>query len=99
MFVYMSVTPEVASELRHSAPGCEAAQEIVNIAGEYGLKVEQLHPGVEDPLMARSFFIDVQDTVIAQEVITRLKSVEGVEAAYLTPAGEPPGESPGGAPY
>ena len=99
MFINFSVEPGVAADLLLPEPRGEAANEILGIASEYGLDVEQLHPGVEDPLMASSFFIAVPDQETALAIVARLQALPAVESAYFTPPGEPPGESPGGLPF
>jgi hypothetical protein len=99
LYINITVSPEVAADLLRSQSRSTAAREILDIVSDYGLEVEPLHPGVEDPLMSRNFFIAVPDQEIAEEVVARLQALPAVESAYFTPPGEPPGESPGGAPF
>ncbi len=99
LYINFTVEPEVASDLLSPQPRGQAAREILDIASSHGLTVEQLHPGIDDPLMSRNFFIAVPDQETAQAIVSRLQGLQGVESAYFTPPGEPPGESPGGAPF
>jgi hypothetical protein len=98
LYINFSVAPEVASDLLQPEPQGETAREILDIAAGYELGVVQLHSAIEDPLMARSFFIIVPDQETAAAIIMRLQALPQVESAYLTPPGEPPGNLPAGAP-
>jgi hypothetical protein len=99
LYINFTVEPEVASDLLKPEPQGQAAREILAIAAGYELGVVQLHPGVDDCLMARNFFISVPDLETGQAIVLRLQALPAVESAYLTPPGEAPDEAPAGAPF
>jgi hypothetical protein len=103
LYINITVSAEVAADLLRTQPQSQAAREILEIVSEYGLEIEPLHPGVEDPLMSRNFFIAVPDQGTAEQIVARLQALPAFDSAYFTPPGEPPGaspgDSPGGAPF
>lgn len=50
-----------------------------------GLKLEPIHPGQTNPLLAPYFMIEVPDRETAERVISLLTKNNIVEAAYLQP--------------
>ncbi len=71
-------------------PVSGTAEELVRIANEFGVTVEPVHPGVQDPQLASYFTVRVPDGPTAERVIQRLRQSDRVEAAYVKPADELP---------
>jgi len=59
---------------------------------ELGVVLEPLHPGVEDIRLAQVFKAEVSDPAMAEKAISRFQSCSTVEAAYLKPPDELPGD-------
>jgi hypothetical protein len=61
---------------------------VVESAASLGLQLRPLHPGTDDRELA-SWFLAEADA-IDEEVVSALRSIAGVEAAYLKPDDELP---------
>lgn len=57
---------------------------------ELGIVLQAMHPGVKDPLLASFYLVEVPDRVAAEQMISRLLKLEGIEAAYLKSEDELP---------
>jgi hypothetical protein len=60
--------------------------------GELGVSLTPMYPGQSHPTLLPFYFIDVPDQATAEKVIARLNQSSAVEAAYLQPDAEPPGQ-------
>lgn len=94
LHVIVQVSEDVAQTLHQRGPPTTGSQELLKIAEELGVELEPLHPGVEDLSLARYFVVEAPDPATAQLVVAHLQGSNAVEAAYLKPPGEPPGEMP-----
>ena len=72
----MSVVVKVAGD----------ASAVVAAAASLGLQLRPMHPGSDDPELASWFIAETDDS----EVVSALRLIAGVEAAYLKPADELP---------
>lgn len=84
MRVILQIRPEAARDLGARKLGTPEAKEVAEAAGEMGVSLEPMHPGVEDPTLAQFFTVQVTDDAVEQ-VIERLRNCEAVEAAYIKP--------------
>jgi hypothetical protein len=89
MEVVALFSPEVTEALRSKTP-TSAATDVLNTLRETGVSLELLDPGAEDPTLNRYFVIRVSDQARAEEVASRLRSLNVTEAAYVKPPGEAP---------
>lgn len=55
-----------------------------------GINLRPMHPGVNDPVLSRYFYIETPDQTAAERVIAQLQQCKSVEAAYLKPPEGPP---------
>ncbi len=85
MELVVGVDPEVARELRGSAPGGRAAA-IRAAADAAGVALAPQHPGADDPLLARWFTAELTELEPARRLASRLLELDGVEAAFVKPA-------------
>ena len=68
----------------------DATRELLKTAADLGLEIRPQFPGQTHPLLVSFFLVDIPDKETAEEVLTQLRELESVEAAYLTPPDEPP---------
>jgi hypothetical protein len=54
------------------------------------LRLEPLHPGADDRLLAAWFLIPVEDEATAELVVKALTDSPAVESAYVEPLSAPP---------
>ena len=59
---------------------------VVGSVAALGLRLRPMHPGSDDPELASWFVAEADDG----EVVSALRSMAGVDAAYLKPADELP---------
>jgi hypothetical protein len=87
--VVIMLSNEAAKAVHENRQGADLSsiQELIRNAGGSLLPV---HPGTEDPELARYFFVKAKDRRHAEQLADALQSVRGVEAAYVKPPGETP---------
>src|SRR4051794_40846497 len=66
------------------------ANEISDVAKDFGVSTEPLHPGTPDATLSRYFVVDRIDPSAAQRMATRLKNSPAVEVVYVKAPGEAP---------
>ncbi len=90
MFVTLRVVPEVARALHgRCAPTPESAS-VVEAVAEFGVRLVPIHPGIDDPELMRYFAVEVPAQALAERVVTRLRQIAVVDAAYVKPPDQPP---------
>lgn len=52
---------------------------------ELGVKLQPLNPGIDDPVLATYFQATLSSPKTGTEIVTRLRGIPGVAAAYLKP--------------
>lgn len=72
----MRITVQLAPELAE-------APEIARLADDLGISFRALHPGSDDPTLASYFVVDVPDSGVAQDIVTRLRHSPAVRAAFV----------------
>ncbi len=84
------VQQDVAQSLQHQRPPSAASNALLRLIEECGAVLEPLHPGTSDPQLASYFLLRTPQPSTGEEVITRLRDLEVVEAAYVKPQDELP---------
>lgn len=74
-----------ASDASPSQQEDTKSRELLDAAAELGVRVEPLHPGQTDPLLASYFMVEVPDRETADRVVDRLSRLTTVQGAYLKP--------------
>jgi hypothetical protein len=88
--VIVMVSTRVARALQAREPQVAEALQLQRITEMTGAALEPLHPGSQDPELARYFQIDVPDAEMAQRVTELLRQSPLVDAAYMKPPDEKP---------
>ena len=88
----MDLIVELAPELAEDVASGRSSAAVENLKEKLqvlGVALEPLHPGTSDAELARYFLAHAP---AGQEslAVSRLRSQDGVVAAYLKPGGEPP---------
>jgi hypothetical protein len=89
--MYVTVHLSRSAKKKRAAKRDAGESRLSAALAELGVQLEPLHPGSSDPELASQFYVSVADEEDGERVATRLRSVPGVEAAYLKPPDEPPG--------
>lgn len=86
----MQLRPDVALALQ-SDTGATApeVEELGRRAEALGVRLQPVHPGETDPLLAPYFYAEAPDSE-AERIAAELAALPGVESAYVKPAAEPP---------
>ena len=88
--ITVQVSPEVARALHHRAPATAVSQGIARVLESLSVPLEPLHPDTDDEILSSYFAADVPDATAAQAVISQLRPLPGVQAAYVKPPDELP---------
>jgi hypothetical protein len=89
MYVIVQVAPPAAVRGPDSA-SAGLPLDLKEAASRLGIDVRPMHPGVDDPALARYFYVEAPDQPAAERVIAQLQKLRGVEAAFLKPPEGPP---------
>lgn len=89
MQITLQLRPETALPLHRGQETAESA-DLIQTASDLGFTLEPMHPGVEDPVLATYFIVDVADDSRADQALERLRALRSVEAAYVKPRDEAP---------
>jgi len=71
-----------------SAPVESPGTEVMRAMNSLGYVIAPMHPGSRDPVLRTYFAANVPDKQAADAVLTALRGLPGVEAAYTKPADE-----------
>jgi hypothetical protein len=63
---------------------------IETVVHGFGGSLMQLHPGAGESVLNRTFAVSLPDQMRAEDLARQLRTVPGVEAAYVKPAGDLP---------
>jgi (p)ppGpp synthase/HD superfamily hydrolase len=88
MQITIHLTPAVAAELQHGRADSPAASELMQILSELEVQLKPVHPGSSDTPMASIFTAQAKDMEHVKRVVSRLRDLNAIEAAYFQP---PPG--------
>jgi len=75
----------------NALPGSEAGKHRAPFerARDFGLTLQAVHPGSDDPTLSRWFSAEVENAK-ATEFVESLRKIPEVTAAYVKPRAEPP---------
>ena len=90
MEIVVQVSANMAQALHQLEPGTPESDALVDMMETFNLTLEPMHRGVDDPTLQSYFVVEAPDSNTAQCVIDRLQQTDGIEAAYIKPAGELP---------
>ena len=90
MQVAVQLRPDVAESFHDVAAPNAAAAALRAAVAARGLRLEPMHPQVDDPSLGRFFFITAPDPLAAHTIADVLRALDGVEAAYVKPPDEAP---------
>lgn len=90
MQVLIQVSADAVNALRHRSPPGKNYPLLLRRIESFGLSLEPLHAGTDDPALKSYFFVEVPDNVTAQMVIDDILHLEAVKAAYTKPPDELP---------
>jgi hypothetical protein len=79
-----------AFQNKSAARNSAGAAEIESVLARYGAEMRPQHPGVSDPELGAYFTIHGISSTQADELMTALRHLEAVEAAYAKPPASPP---------
>jgi hypothetical protein len=89
-YVSVHLDPQVARDISSPVPNLNTTVELRAAADNMGFRLEPLHPGTKDPVLATHFFVRAPDVATANAVRERLASFRAVQAAYVKPKDAPP---------
>jgi len=81
---------ESGTKDRGAAPAQLGAAPVLKLLKKLGLRLEPVHPGTSDPMLAPYFAIEIADRQTADRVLQELQQMKVVDAAYLKPEDEMP---------
>ena len=90
MSVTVHLSPDTAHQFEVGDSELTEATEISQAANELGIVLRPQHPGTSDPILEALYTVDVEGRVQGEQVAARLRTCNGVEAAYFKPADELP---------
>jgi len=90
MDISLEISTETALALHHLKPSSAASMMLQNIAQQLGVVLTPMHPGINDPDLIKSFFVEVATEKEAESVISAFLKCPDVEGAYAKPEGKPP---------
>jgi hypothetical protein len=90
----MYATIRIRQTSGSSVPTSRAPDDLRQAAEAEGVAIEPMHPGVDDPELARWFYAEIADPDRASALSERLRELPSVDAAYITPPEGPPGFAP-----
>jgi hypothetical protein len=88
--VILTVRGDIARALNSTQSRQGIGKEIWDVAKDFGVTIQQLHPATADPELSRYFVVERIDPSTAHRMIARLRSLPAVESVYVKAPGEPP---------
>ncbi len=89
MEISVQLRPDLALAFQRADESAPEAEELGRQVEALGVRLEPVHPGETDALLARFFVVQAPDEE-AERIRAELAALSGVEAAYLKPAAELP---------
>lgn len=84
------VSKDLADILHNRRRSSAASRAIDRIVEDNAYLLKAVHPEVKDPQLACYFTVEVDDSSPLEKVMTNLRKITAVEAAYIKPADEIP---------
>jgi hypothetical protein len=88
--VVVTLSPQAARSLRGQGDLTGQVDRILSTAVELGVRLEPMHPDVEDGPLAFAFRYEVADRASGERSARVFAACDGVEAAYWKPDAVPP---------
>ena len=85
MQITVHLRSDVARELAERSPPTAATKELQQTISRFGLTLQPLHPGTDDPDLRAQFWLEVAEQVTANQVIQALLQLKATEGAYCKP--------------
>jgi len=80
---------EVAHRLHHAVGDATGAAELNAVLNRFGVELKPQHPGASDPALQSYFTISGVSSDQAEHIVSALRELEAVEAAYVQPPVSP----------
>jgi len=90
MQITIKTLPDVSRSIHERGPPTTESEELLRVVETFGVVLKPMHSDMEDPNLMSYFIVDVPDTTTTQHVITRLRQLGAIEAAYVKPPDELP---------
>ena len=85
MLITLKLGRDAALALHDRGPHTELSRNLVTRTGDLGLSLNPVHPNTPDADLQTYFFVNVDNPDWVSRVLTQLRSVNAVEAAYVKP--------------
>lgn len=85
MQLTVKVAFDVARALHRQIPQTAESTELLKVVEALGVTLQAMHPDAADPDLMSYFAVEVPEAETAQRVVSRLRQVKAIEAAYLKP--------------
>ena len=89
----MDVVIQLSSDTNRKASVSSSKNQLAAIrsaVGKLALKLEPMHPGINNPELANTFRVQAPDAKIAARVVEAVRKLPSVAAAYIKPQDEAP---------
>lgn len=90
MQITVQLRADIARALAERSPPTADTNELREVLSRFGLTLQPLHPGTDDPELQSQYWLDVSEQATAEQVINQLLQLKATEAAYLKPRDEMP---------
>ena len=90
MQVTVQVSADVACALGQRGPPTADSEVLSRMMKTFGLTLQPMHAGTDDPNLQSYFTVEVPDHATSQRVLNRLQQAAAIEAAYVKPPDELP---------
>ncbi len=85
MQITVQLRADVARLIATRRPLTAEAAELMQILAPFGVTLEPLHLGTDDPELQTHFWVNVPDQAVAERILQRLHQLKVIQAAYLKP--------------
>jgi len=86
----VQVTAEAARALQGPPSAAQRANPLLDFLVQHNLALAPMHKGAADPELRSFYVMELPDSVNPDLLLDRLRSMPGVEAAYVKPPDELP---------
>jgi hypothetical protein len=86
----MRVIVQLRDDRDAGPQGAPGLADLARVLDDYALEARRLDPETDDPALDRFYVIDVPPDRALEDLLIRLRALDGVEAAYAKPPDEMP---------
>jgi hypothetical protein len=90
MIVTMHLKSAIVQGMNGLGRASKEFQKLQEIATDFGVQIEAMHPGSRDPDLASTFYVNVPDSGVAERIRERIETTGVVESVYVKPPEGPP---------